>query len=121
MDQAMKSQELANMTPDAVKSIFEIIGATLESARHAVQEQIRHYPPPIPGCDADFNYLLAARARIGDELNRLQQTVSENVTPEESMTLIEEFMRSSAYITEETKREIWSRLNKWSSRNERRT
>jgi len=43
-------------------------------------------------------------------LNRLHQTVSGNVAPEESMTLIEEFIRSSNYITTEAKREISSCL-----------
>lgn len=43
----------------------------LQSRREAIIEQIRAYPPPIPACDAQFNYLLEQRDLLAVELNRL--------------------------------------------------
>ena len=40
----------------------------LLAERDKVNEQIGSYPPPIPACDAQFNYLLDERARISNEL-----------------------------------------------------
>lgn len=43
----------------------------LEAERHRINEEIRTYPTPIAGCDAQFNYLLEERARIARELAAL--------------------------------------------------
>ncbi len=45
----------------------------LERERDRIFEQIRSYPPPIPACDDQFNYLLAERDRIARELVRTRQ------------------------------------------------
>ena len=50
--------------------------ASLEREWHAVQAQITSYPSPIPACDADFNYLLAQRDRLSEELRRLDETAA---------------------------------------------
>lgn len=44
----------------------------LEAERHRINEEIRNYPTPIAGCDAQFNFLLEERARISQELDRLK-------------------------------------------------
>ena len=36
-----------------------------------IDRQIREYPTPIAGCDAQFNYLLDERRRLAQDLNRL--------------------------------------------------
>ena len=43
----------------------------LEAEKHRLDEEIRHYPTPIPRCDAQFNHLFERRARIVEELARL--------------------------------------------------
>lgn len=49
------------------------ISQLLESQKLRTIEAIRNYPPPIPACDAQFNYLLEKRDRLTVELNRLNQ------------------------------------------------
>lgn len=41
---------------------------TLESELAAVKAEIRDYPRPIAGCDAQFNHLLARREELLREL-----------------------------------------------------
>ncbi|MEO1201008.1 MAG: hypothetical protein AAFX39_17595 [Pseudomonadota bacterium] len=36
----------------------------------AIEAEIKAYPTPIPGCDAQFNHLLERRAEIGRALAR---------------------------------------------------
>lgn len=52
--------------------------AQLEQEKRRINEEINNYPPPIPACDAQFNYLLEERARILQELSRLDVRLDEN-------------------------------------------
>lgn len=47
----------------------------LETARHALVQEIASYPTPISGCDAQFNHLLAQRSQISRALDALQSDV----------------------------------------------
>ena len=38
-----------------------------------VNEQIKHYPTPIAGCDEQFNFLLSERDRLRDLLATVQE------------------------------------------------
>lgn len=58
--------------------------------------EIRNYPPPIPACDAQFNYLLEKRDHITVELNRLQG-LEQNLTPESLQAVTEK----SRFITQQ--------------------
>jgi hypothetical protein len=43
----------------------------LVTAREALDAEIRDYPRPIAGCDAQYNHLLAERRRIHEALTAL--------------------------------------------------
>lgn len=49
--------------------------AHLDRQRQAVEQQIRAYPPPIPACDAQFNYLLEERDRLCRESAALAEAI----------------------------------------------
>ncbi len=57
------------------------IRAHLQCLKAPIDRQIREYPTPIAGCDAQFNHLLEERRRLAQDLNRLdaieQQSASE--------------------------------------------
>ena len=46
--------------------------AELRMARQLIQDEIRDYPTPISGCDAQFNYLIGLSGSISDALNALE-------------------------------------------------
>jgi len=45
--------------------------AELRMARQLIQDEIRDYPTPISGCDAQFNYLIGLRGSISEALRAL--------------------------------------------------
>ena len=45
--------------------------AELEMARNLIRDEIRAYPTPISGCDAQFNHLLGMRASVSEALDAL--------------------------------------------------
>ena len=47
--------------------------AELAMAQRLLQDEIRDYPTPISGCDAQYNYLLGLRGSIADALKALEQ------------------------------------------------
>ena len=46
--------------------------AELENAMSIVLQEIRNYPSPIAGCDAQYNYLLGMRISIKNAQDALQ-------------------------------------------------
>jgi hypothetical protein len=48
----------------------------LESEKRRINEEIRNYPTPIAGCDAQFNSLLEEQAKIVEKLDQLKQSGS---------------------------------------------
>lgn len=65
-----------------LRSSDEITGqleAHLRKEQERIRAEIHNYPPPIPACDAQFNYLLEQRARIAQEL-RAAQNLAEAAT-----------------------------------------
>lgn len=49
--------------------------AELVTARRLLSDEIRTYPTPISGCDAQFNHLLAERQRVSETLAQLDACV----------------------------------------------
>ena len=74
----------------------------LESRKNGIFEEIRNYPPPIPACDAQFNFLLEERNRISGELARLDKLLAARLSPEESAEKLASFMEASPFIDGET-------------------
>ncbi len=47
----------------------------LATARDALDAEIREYPTPISGCDAQYNHLLAERRRAHEALQVLESEI----------------------------------------------
>ncbi|CAN0596332.1 unnamed protein product [Ectocarpus sp. 12 AP-2014] len=47
----------------------------LQQARKLLVDEIRSYPTPISGCDAQFNHLIGERQKILDALSALDSVV----------------------------------------------
>jgi hypothetical protein len=78
----------------------------LREMKHRLDEEIRHYPTPIPRCDAQFNHLFEQRARLNGTLERIDASTG----PAESIGLLEEFVSSSAYLDEPAEAALRARL-----------
>ena len=111
-DASQKAQNEMNRQTELVllESLWKSIKDHLENERHRIFEEIKHYPTPIPACDAQFNYLLEERARTVQELDRLKALSKEILTRREDVKVIEEFITSSNYINGEAEQRMRSTL-----------
>ncbi len=63
---------------------WDALRARLERMQEAVAAEIRTYPPPIPACDAQFDYLLARREALSEALARLDSARKDGSSTPES-------------------------------------
>ncbi len=61
------------MQPPA--SILRTARRHLAEARDALDAEIRDYPTPVSGCDAQYNHLLAERRRAHEALQVLESEI----------------------------------------------
>ena len=101
---------------DAVELVCNQLRDYLDGKRLQIAREISSYPPPIPACDAQFNHLLEERARLSDELGRLDALRADSSAHENYVELIDAFAASSPNIDAETKLKIRVSLRKnfWS-------
>lgn len=83
-----------------------------ESQKSRLQDEIRNYPPPIPACDAQFNYLLEKRDQLSVELNRLQTMCQTDGGEKHSTQDLVEFMANSKVINDDTKQNFRYKLQR---------
>ena len=75
----------------------------LEDIIRPITAEIRNYPLPAAGCDAQYNHLLEQRGRLAEELTSL----AEIERPEE----IDDFIVGSAYINDDAAQKLRRKLN----------
>jgi hypothetical protein len=73
----------------------------LEAEKLRIYQEIRQYPPPIPACDVQFNGLLAERATILQEISRVDTILKQELSEEERVGLLDQFMQTSHYGNED--------------------
>lgn len=100
----------SNPNHNNLESILQEIRGHLETKKRQIADEILHYPPPIPACDAQFNYLLEERARISQELGHLNALAQESLTHLNPVRLVEEFIALSRDVDDETEQRIRSHL-----------
>lgn len=96
---------------DRVKLIWQEIRGQLEPQRDQVYEAIHSYPPPIPACDVQFNYLLEKRSRLAQELSRLNTLAKQTLPLHAQLQLTDEFIGISTCLNEEVKQKIRSSVH----------
>ncbi|MEO1779500.1 MAG: hypothetical protein AAFU63_11990 [Pseudomonadota bacterium] len=63
------------MMIETYSDCLTVARAELSAAHRLLSAEIRAYPTPISGCDAQFNHLLAERQRISGALAQLEASV----------------------------------------------
>jgi cell division protein FtsB len=103
---------LPNAPLDVPDEVMKNLAARLEKRRRQVAEEISRYPPPIPACDAQFNYLLEARRGIARELARLEDARAGALSKHDLTAFIRRLIEASAYLDEDARRELLSQLKR---------
>ncbi len=66
----------------------------LERIKQPINEEIRNYPLPAAGCDAQYNHLIEQRGQLAKEISLLDKI---DMAP-----ALGEFVDASAFLDEET-------------------
>jgi hypothetical protein len=67
---------------DEKTAVWQLIRERLQAKKSQIAAEILAYPPPIPACDAQFNFLLEERARVTRLLRELDKGPDEAVMEE---------------------------------------
>ena len=70
----------------------------LTRERERVLAELRAYPPAVPACDAQFNYLLEQRDGLGRELGRLDAILEADVDAQLKAQRLADFLRNSVFL-----------------------
>jgi hypothetical protein len=93
-----------------IEDLGDQIREHLERDQTRINEEIGHYPAPIAGCDQQFNYLLAQRAALKEELVRLAALGKGTLAIGDAARSLAEFIRISTCLDAETKALLSRRL-----------
>jgi hypothetical protein len=101
---------------NTIQPVWQTIREYLESKKDQISKAILYYPPLIPACDAQFNYLLEERARLSQLLGQLESLAQEQPGQEQRLWL-DAFLLSSPDLDEAAVQAIHSFLqdgeDKW--------
>jgi hypothetical protein len=108
---AVKAPHRANAeSPEPVVSLCQEVRGHLENTRDRLCQEITLYPTPIPACDVHFNRLLEERAKLFQELGRLDALCQNPRAREHDIASVEDFIRSSEALNEEDRCRLASAL-----------
>jgi hypothetical protein len=86
-----------------VEAAWQRLSDELEAEKRRIADEIRAYPTPIPACDAQFNHLLAQRARLSQELIRLRHAREASRSSSDPVAAFRDFIQSSGWVGDEEK------------------
>lgn len=89
---------------------LEEIKCHLERRKEEIYSEIKSYPPPIPACDAQFNYLLELRNAVADELSQVSSLLDDNAASD-PIHKVESFLAGSMLLHKQTKMAFQERLH----------
>lgn len=86
----------------AIHERWQQVKTHLEAQQEAICNEIYSYPPPIPACDEQYNYLLERRTQVKRELRRLDALLPPTTAPDEWAAALEKFVHASSFLDEDT-------------------
>jgi len=86
----------------SASSRLDAIRAHILALKQPLDAEIRAYPPPIPACDAQFNYLLDRRAALSRALVRLDEIARKTLPPAAEARALDAFIETCDDIDTET-------------------
>jgi hypothetical protein len=103
----------------AGNQLYETLGAYLNEERERIYAEIHDYPPPIPACDVQFNYLIEKRTLVTQEIRKLRAlgTSSEDPAdtdpadnPAQKAASVRRLVADSQVLSRTAKEQILERL-----------
>lgn len=69
----MLTQSVRHFSTSLAESLWQQVQDHLAQEKQRIFDEILNYPPPIPACDAQFNFLLAERAEMMQAWQQLHE------------------------------------------------
>lgn len=98
----------ANCIPS--KEIYSQVEARLWQERERIYAEIHAYPPPIPACDAQFNYLIEKRAIVTQELGQVRAIGTLPDSPERKAAALRQLVKTSEILSQSVKAHLLEAL-----------
>jgi chorismate mutase len=95
-------------TRETVAAAGRQVERMLQTRLAEMQEEVREYPVPIAGCDAQFNFLLEQRAAVAAEIARLRMVMGKETAPSERPAKLDAFLASCAFLQRGDVEYAWS-------------
>jgi chorismate mutase len=83
---------------EAIQPLKDSLRDHLERIKQPINAEIRSYPLPAAGCDAQYNHLIEQRSGLAKEIAELDSLNSKGA--------LDKFIDGSAYIDEETANKV---------------
>ena len=96
----------------SAEAVWQEVESHLEKEKQRIFDEILNYPPPIPACDVQFNFLLEERSKITQELRRVHEILEEGTGEPDRISLLREFVKSCKYFDESLTAALLSDLEK---------
>ena len=78
----------------------------LQQRKNQFNDEVRHFPTPIPACDAQYNHLMAQRAELTRDIGRLGTMLRQNRPDTDFITWAEGVIQSASYLDDATRQAI---------------
>lgn len=91
---------------ETLKVIWQDIRQHLAQRKEQLYGELKHYPTPIARCDEHFTHLIEQRARVFQAMSRMDMTSHGNLTADDYVALIQEFIASPIDVSDATEQAI---------------
>ena len=95
-----RSWENFVLVGDRLETTLGEIRRDLEARKRAIATEMRRYPQPIAGCDAQYQHLSDQRAAIARVLSGIERACANSAIPDSGA------LESLAFLDDETRRRL---------------
>ena len=99
-----------NETVAQVQQFGRRVEGALRSEKARIRREISAYPPPIPACDAQFNYLLEQRNRVAQELSAVTAAARHERSAADKIAALVALVDASQVLPADVKRQLLATL-----------
>lgn len=89
-----------------VREFGREVEAALQRAKERIKREIHAYPPPIPACDAQFNYLLEQRNTAAAELGAVRSACASGDTTAAQASALAQLVKASTILKPDVKQRL---------------
>ncbi|WP_420628818.1 hypothetical protein [Candidatus Leptofilum sp.] len=104
------SATLGIQTQTVVTDLWQAIEAHLTQEKQRIFDEIVNYPPPIPACDVQFNFLLAERAEILQALRQLHGILGAEQSVADQARAMHSFVESCQFFDDALQASLLAKL-----------